>query len=80
MTFAAAFQLAGVDHPLPPGDYEVIIDEELIEGLSFPVYRRTATWIMARLSEGTTEMVAIDPVALDKAIEHDRKLRSGSSQ
>src|SRR6185437_9952008 len=50
LTFARAFTLAGVDHPLPAGAYEIITDEELIEGLNFPVYRRTATWIMARAS------------------------------
>lgn len=67
LTFARSFELRGVDYPLPAGVYEIISDEELIEGLSFPVYRRVSTWIMARRSPGAaTEMVPIDPDDLAK--------------
>ena len=67
LTFARSFELRGVDYPLPAGAYEIISDEELIEGLSFPVYRRVSTWIMARRSPGAaTEMVLIDPDDLAK--------------
>jgi hypothetical protein len=62
LTFPRSFELRGVDYPLPAGAYEIISDEELIEQLSFPVYRRVSTWIMARRSPGAaTEMVLIDP-------------------
>ena len=65
--FARSFELGGVDYPLPAGSYEIICDEELIEGLSFPAYRRISTWIMARRSpEAATEMVLIDPDDLAK--------------
>ena len=37
------FELNGIDGVLPPGDYRVVTDEELIGCLSFPVYRRVAT-------------------------------------
>lgn len=71
MTFARSFTLAGVDFLLPAGVYDIVTDEELIEGLSFPVYRRIATWIMARSSpSGPTEMVAVDPAALATAHTH----------
>ena len=74
LTFTGSFTLAGVDHPLPAGAYEIITDEELIEGLNFPVYRRTATWIMARASSsGAEEMVAVDPAALAAAHQRDRE-------
>lgn len=67
LTFARSFELAGVDYPLAAGSYEIVSDEELIEGLSFPVYRRVSTWIMARRSPGAaTEMVPIDPDELAK--------------
>jgi hypothetical protein len=67
VTFPRSFELRGVDYPLPAGSYEIISDEELIEGLSFPVYRRVSTWIMARRSPGAaTEMVPIDPDDLAK--------------
>jgi hypothetical protein len=75
LTFGAPFKLAGIDHALLAGTYEIITDEELIEVLSFPVYRRVATWIMASSSAaGATEMVAVDPAALTKAYDLDRKL------
>ena len=45
MTFAHPFLLKGVDRILGAGDYRVVTDEELIEELSFPVYRRVATMI-----------------------------------
>ena len=36
VTFRRPFRLKGVDRMLPPADYRVVTDEELIEGLSFP--------------------------------------------
>jgi hypothetical protein len=42
--FVHPFQIRGVDRLLPPGAYEVITDEEMIEGISFPCYRRVATF------------------------------------
>ena len=46
LRFQKPFSLKGVDRPLAPGDYEVVTDEELIEELLFPVYRRVATMIL----------------------------------
>jgi len=67
VTFKRGFELRGVDYPLPAGSYEIISDEELIEGLSFPAYRRVSTWIMARRAPGAaTEMIPIDPDDLAK--------------
>ena len=45
ITFHRPFCLKGVDRLLPPTDYRVMTDEELIEGLSFPAYRRVLTAI-----------------------------------
>ena len=36
VVFAHPFELNGIDCVLPPGDYRVVMDEELIECLSFP--------------------------------------------
>jgi hypothetical protein len=44
--FHKSFSLKGVDRLLPAGNYRVTTDEELIESLSFPVYRRVATMIL----------------------------------
>jgi hypothetical protein len=46
VTFKHAFQIRGIDRQLPAGAYEVITDEEAIEGLSLPTCRRIATMIV----------------------------------
>ena len=47
-TFKHPFRIKGIDRLLPAGAYEVITDEEMIEGLSFAVFRRVATMIMVQ--------------------------------
>ena len=52
----------------------MVTDEEMIEELSFPLYRRTATMIFvpADSQHGSSiEMVAIDPHELQAAQERD---------
>jgi hypothetical protein len=73
LTFRHPFSLKGVERQLAPGTYEVMTDEELIEGLSFPVYRRVATLILLPVgSRGSAvEMAAIDPADLDEAQVRD---------
>ena len=74
VTFAHPFLLKGVDRILPAGDYRIVTDEELIEELSFPVYRRVATMIFVPAESGsasTVEMVTIDPQDLQAAQELD---------
>ena len=72
--FRNPFSLKGVDHALPAGNYRVTTDEELIESLSFPVYRRVATMIFVP-GEGrpssSVEMFTINPVDLQAAWEKD---------
>jgi hypothetical protein len=64
--------LKGVDRILPAGNYRVVTDEELIEELSFPVYRRVSTMIFVPAkSASSVEMVAIDPQDLQAAQEQD---------
>ena len=65
IAFDHPFWLRGVGRELPPGDYRVVTEEELIEGLSFPAYRRVATVIFVpALSGAAVEMVTIDPLDL----------------
>jgi hypothetical protein len=74
VTFVHPFLLKGVDRILAAGDYRVVTDEELIEGLSFPVYRRVATMIFVPAESGNAsivEMVAIGPQDLQAAQELD---------
>ena len=71
-TFNKAFVLNGVGRPLPAGSYRVVTDEELIEGLSFPAYRRVATMIFAPgATRASLEMFRIDPDDLQAAQERD---------
>ncbi len=61
LTADQPFDLASIGRRLPAGVYEVISDEELIESLSFPVYRRVASWIMVPSETGKAlEMVSLD--------------------
>lgn len=75
VTFHRPFSLKGIGRILPAGSYEVVTDEELIEGLSFPVYRRVATMMLAPTQSNVApsiEMLTIDPVDLAAAVERDR--------
>jgi hypothetical protein len=72
VTFAHPFLLKGVDRILPAGDYRVVTDEELIEQVSFPVYRRVATMIFVPgASASSVAMVTIDPLELADAQQRD---------
>ncbi|HEV3161942.1 MAG TPA: hypothetical protein VGZ89_18440 [Xanthobacteraceae bacterium] len=74
VSFARPFLLKGVDRVLAAGQYKVITDEELIEELSFPVYRRVATMIFVPAdsqNSSSVEMVAIDPRNLKDAQDRD---------
>lgn len=70
ITFKHPFQIKGIDRLLPPGDYEVITDEEMIEGLSFAAFRRVATTIIVPAAPPrnfTMERISISPVDLAEA-------------
>jgi hypothetical protein len=72
--FGAAFSLTGVDQILPPGDYQIAEDEELIEGPSWIAYRRVATFI--NLPDATTRsirLVAINHAELETARRQDQQ-------
>jgi hypothetical protein len=75
ITFHRPCYMKGVDRVLPPGDYRVVTDEELIEGLSFPAYHRVSTVIFVPAPSGSAvEMVTIDPADLEAAQERDASL------
>jgi len=74
--FSNPFSIEGIGRVLPAGSYEIVTDEELIEGLSFPVYRRVATMMMAYTKSSSvpsTEMLTIDPRDLVAAMERDKR-------
>jgi hypothetical protein len=74
VTFQHPFQIKGIERQLRAGAYEVVTDEELIEGLSFPSFRRVATMIMipgAPPHHASIEMISINPADLADAQQAD---------
>ena len=75
VTFSHPFALKGIEDVQPAGTYTIETDEELLEGLSFDAYRRTATVIRLPSPSGESRldrMVPIDPVDLEAAEQKDR--------
>jgi hypothetical protein len=62
VVFKHAFHIKGLERLLPAGAYEVVTDEEMIEGLSFPSFRRISTTIMVPAAppyQASQEMISI---------------------
>ena len=75
VSFARPFLLEGYDQELPAGKYVVETGEELIQGLSFPAYRRVSTTLHVDLlpgRPGQKEAWTIDPRNLDAALIRDQ--------
>jgi hypothetical protein len=72
VTFRRPFTLAGFGKEMPAGSYKVETEEELIEGISFPVYRRVATLIHLHAHAGMRQTLNIDPNDLDKALDREK--------
>jgi hypothetical protein len=68
--FCRPFVLSGVDTLQPAGTYTVDTEEELLETLSVPAWRRTAT-IIQLTRGGTTEYQTVDPSELHEALMRD---------
>jgi hypothetical protein len=72
--FSDKFSLRGTEAVLPPGDYVIVEDEELIEGLSFLAYRRVGAFIEVPSVSSKTrsmQMFPIDFADLEKALWQD---------
>lgn len=75
VTFENEFTLSGYPDALPPGDYQVLIDEELLQGISFEAYRRTATYLMVAgtgVNLERNELRATTTADIDAALDRDR--------
>ncbi len=74
VTFSNPFALPGYPDSLPAGDYELLVEEELLQGLSFEAYRRTGTYLTVRgrgSHAGRTELRAICDSDLKEALSRD---------
>lgn len=73
IVFKHPFTIRSIGRELTAGNYEIVTDEDMIEGLSFASFRRTATMMMvpALSPRGSMEMIAIDPAELTAAQDRD---------
>ena len=74
VTFIRPFRLGALGDQYPAGHYPIETDEELLEGISFPAYRRTATTmqlIADPMHPGVTEFAMVDPARLAEALAAD---------
>lgn len=75
VTFKRPFNLSGFDGVQPAGSYSVETDEELLDGVSFPAYRRMATMMQlegnAISRGGVIQVAVIDPKQLEAALAVD---------
>ena len=75
LVFDRPFRLKELDRVLPAGSYEVLTDEEMIEDLSFPCYRRVLTMIMVPGEwpyASAIEMIATSAIELSDAQLNDK--------
>jgi hypothetical protein len=70
VTFKRPFVVDDAKRPYPPGEYLIATDEELIDQLSFPVWRRVTTMIHVR-RDGATQVLTIDPAKLESLLATD---------
>ena len=70
--FHRPFSRKGVNGVLPPADYRVVTEEEVMKGLSFAAFHRVSTVIFVPAPSGwAVEMVTIDPFELEAAQNQD---------
>jgi len=74
VTFVRPFRLGAFGEQLPGGRYPIETDEELLEGMSFPDYQRTATMMQLMpdpQSSGVTEIAMVDLQQFEEALTMD---------
>ncbi|WP_209000886.1 hypothetical protein [Stappia sp. BW2] len=77
--FFHPFSLRGQSEVLPAGDYEILVEEELLQGLSFLAYRKTATYLIVA-GNGRTEMREISGNDLEEELSRDRAANDDKQQ
>jgi hypothetical protein len=81
ITFKHPVRIRGIARQLPAGRYDVVTDEEMIEGLSFASWRRVATMITVPSEgvRGATEMLPIGSIDLADAQAADAQAGDASA-
>ncbi|MAM76463.1 MAG: hypothetical protein CMO29_21955 [Tistrella sp.] len=76
VTYPSPFTLSGYPDELPAGAYEILVEEELLQGLSFSAYRRTGAYLtVPGLDDhgGHSEIRRISDADLELALTLDRR-------
>lgn len=74
ITFNNPFRLETLSEPLEAGTYRLVVDEELIEGLSFTAYRRVATHLeipALSVAMAIRQFLQVSPAEIDEALARD---------
>lgn len=77
VTFTQPFALSGIDEVQAAGTYTVETNEELLQDVSFPAYRRIETLIFLPARRGgalVERVVSIDPLELEAAARRDASI------
>jgi hypothetical protein len=77
VSFDEPFSLRNVEGVLPPGDYNVYVEDELIQALSHPAYRRVSTILQLpsiSFPQGQSRLVSISATDLEGALMKDLHL------
>ena len=76
VTFSNAFAQPGYPDQLPAGTYEVIVEEELLLGLSFEAWRRVSTFLVSEATRDlpTREDTVETPLESTKIRRLDRRV------
>lgn len=72
VSFVHSFALPNHRGELPAGSYDFLVEEELVDGLSFEAFRRTASWLVVKGPQGAREMRDVSPRDLDAALDRDQ--------
>ncbi len=74
ITFMHPFHLKSLSEPLEAGTYRLVVDEELIEGLSFTAYRRVATHLelpAISVAMPRRQFLQVSSAEIDEALVRD---------
>ncbi|MCD1266765.1 hypothetical protein B5M44_21190 [Shinella sumterensis] len=76
IAFMHPFTLNALVGPQPAGTYRLVVDEELIEGLSFTAYKRVATHLeipAISIATGKRQFLQVTQSDIDHALELDSR-------
>ena len=76
ITFTHPFVLSCLAAPLEAGTYRLVVDEKLIEGLSFPAYRRVGTQLeipATSVAADTRQFLQVSATEITNALIEDAR-------